>query len=141
MRSISLILHIVGVVLWIGASVGCAWTAMQLNQSSPEVRGQGLTAVRKSLLAIATPGMLLAIGAGLVVLISDWEIYRRAPWMHIKFTIGFVLAGVAGVLSARLRRAASGEKPVSTNTIGGFAAALLLGALVIVVLVVLRPGT
>ena len=41
------------------------------------------------------------------MLLTYWsELYAKAPWMHIKLTVGLIAAGFSGVLTGKLRRAA-----------------------------------
>jgi putative membrane protein len=140
LREVSLVLHLLGVLLWIGGCASAAWTAAQLATAPKEARTAGLAAVRRSLLAIATPGLLLAWLGGLTIFVSFIDVYRSAGWMHGKLTIALALSAVHGVLVARVRRAASGEREGSQGLFAGLAMALVIGAAIVVALVVLRPG-
>ncbi len=141
LRQICLVLHLVSDVLWIGGAVTAAWTAAQLAIAPREVRAAGLGAVRRALLTISSPAMVLAVITGLVMLIDGWsDIYRRAAWMHTKFTTGFALAGVTGILTGRVRKAVQGKRELTAGAMGAVAIALALGAVTIVALVILRPG-
>ncbi|AKF07566.1 CopD family protein [Sandaracinus amylolyticus] len=142
LREISLVLHIVGVLLWIGGSASAAWTAAQLALvSSAEQRKEGLLAVRRALLAIVTPGLLLAWAGGLTMFFTALDVYSRAGWMHGKLTIGIVVAALHGVLVARVRKGASGEREVSQGFFGGVAMTIVVLAAVVVALVIFRPGS
>jgi protoporphyrinogen IX oxidase len=140
LREISLILHVLGVLLWIGGCASAAWTAAQLYAASAEARKEGLLAVRRSLMVIATPGLLLAWVGGLTIFVTGIEIYRRAGWMHTKITLALVVAALHGVLLARVRKAASGQREATPQLFSGLAMTIVLLAAVVVVLVVLRPG-
>lgn len=142
LREISLLLHIIGVLLWIGGSASAAWSAGQLAFGPAEARKPGLLAVRRSLLMIATPGILLAWAGGLTMFITYFdELYRTAGWMHGKVTTGLVVSALHGILVARVRKVASGEREVSPAFFPAMAMAIVLLGGAAVALVVLRPGT
>jgi putative membrane protein len=142
LRSLALVIHVIGVLLWIGGAAMASWTAAELALAPPEARRVGFGAARRALLVLATPGLLLAWIGGLVMLVEGWSaIYARAGWMHGKVTIGLVLAAVSGVMTSRIRKAAAGEREASRSLLAGLAMAFVLGAAIAVVLVVLRPGT
>lgn len=141
LRETSLLLHIIGVLLWIGGSASAAWSAGQLALAPAEAREAGLLAVRRSLLMIATPGILLAWAGGLTMFIAYFDdVYRTAGWMHGKLTIGIVVSALHGVLVARVRKAATGEREVSQGFFAGVAMTIVLLGAAAVALVVLRPG-
>lgn len=139
MREVSLLLHILGVILWIGGCASAAWTSAQLVGAAATVRAEGLAAVRRSLLAIATPGLLLAWLGGLTMFVTYLDVYASAGWMHGKITVAILLSALHGVLLARVRRAAGGQ-PVSQSLFAGLGMALVIGAAIVVALVVFRPG-
>ena len=140
LREISLIVHIAGVVLWVGGAAATAWTAAQLATATPEARREGLGAVRRALLAVVTPGILLAWVGGLTLFLSALDLYARAGYLHGKITIAVVISALHGVLVARVRKAADGTREASAATFGGLAMAIVVLALAAVALVILRPG-
>ncbi len=134
------IVHVIGNVLWLGGGAAAAFAFAQLGRESPQVRTAAAQALRAIVLWIVTPGMLLSLGAGLVMLLSYWsDLYARAPWMHAKLTVGLIAAGFSGVLSGRLRRAAQGAE-VTPQSLRVAGAALLLSAIAGVLFVFLRFG-
>lgn len=137
MLELARVLHIFGVVLWVGGMVTGASIGMTLVGKADAVREAGLDAVRSSLRILATPGLLLAWLGGLMMLVSAWsDVYARAGWMHGKLTIGLVLSGLHGMLLARTRPG----KPAASRPFVIVLAATLLLALANIALVVLRPG-
>jgi putative membrane protein len=141
LRELALIVHLVGVLLWIGGAATAAWTAAQIVLAPADARREGLGAARRALLTLASPGLVLAWMGGLAIVLPGWsELYARAGWMHGKILVGLVLAALTGVLTGRVRRAASGEREASSALFAGIATVLVLGAAVAVALVVLRPG-
>lgn len=131
------ILHVFGVLLWVGGMATASAAAMGLLSKPEAERGPGMDAVRNALRILATPGLLLAWLGGLTMLISNWSaVYAHAGWAHGKLTVGILLSGVHGVLLARTRpgRAASARPFVVALAL------TLLLALVSIALVVIRPG-
>ncbi len=139
MREISLFLHVLGVILWVGGCASAAFNAAQLMGASSAARVEGLSAVRRTLQVVATPGLLLAWLGGLTMFVSFFDIYARAGWMHGKLTIAILLSAIHGILLARVRRAASSGSG-SAGGFAGFAMALVMGAALVVALVIFRPG-
>jgi putative membrane protein len=139
MREISLFLHILGVILWIGGCASAAFTAAQLMGTSSAARAEGLSSVRRTLQVVATPGLLLAWLGGLTMFVTFFDVYARAGWMHGKLTIAILLSAMHGILLARVRRAQSQESG-SASGFAGLAIALVMGAALVVALVVFRPG-
>ncbi len=140
LREISLLVHVVGVVLWIGGSATGAWTAAQLATAPKEARMPGLGAVRRALLVLTMPGILMAWAGGLTMFLGDFEMYRHAGWMHGKVTLGLVASALHGVLVARVRKASDGTRDASPGLFGGLAMGIVLVALLVIALVILRPG-
>lgn len=135
------IIHVVGNVLWLGGGAASAYTFVQLAQDDEKVRLSAARALRSLTLTLVTPGMLLSLVAGLTMLLLHWTDmnYAKAPWMHIKLTVGLIAAAFSGVLSGRLRRAAAGSEvaPGAVRTAG---IVLLLSAVVAVSMVMTRFG-
>lgn len=140
LRETALVLHVAGVILWIGGTAASAWTAAQLALATPEARRAGLGAVRRALLALTMPGLLLAWAGGLALFLSALDVYARAGWLHGKITVALVLSALHGVLVGRVRRAADGTREVGTGTFAGLSMGIVVLALVAVALAILKPG-
>ena len=142
MREPALIVHLIGVVLWVGSTATGAFTAAQLAATATgETRTVGLGVVRRVLLVLGAPGLLLAWAGGLTMLIEGWsDLYARAGWMHGKLTIGLVLAALHGVVVGRVRRAATGQREASPALMTGLAMTIVVLALVNITLAIVRPG-
>ena len=132
--------HLVGVILWIGTMVGAAIIAAGAANQPEETRKAMLGAVRRVLLAISAPAMLIAFAAGLSFLVPNFTtLYAHAGWMHAKLTLVLIMAALHGVLTARVRKGSKGA-PVSSGLLSGLAVAIVLGAAAVVFLAILRPG-
>lgn len=134
------IVHVIGNVLWLGGGAVCAFAFAQLATGDVATRRSAAAALRTTILTVVTPGMLLSLGAGLVMLLSYWsELYAKAPWMHMKLTVGLIAAAFSGVLSGRLRRAAQGTE-VSAGSLRLAGGVLVLSAIAGVTFVMTRLG-
>ncbi|MFK7989903.1 MAG: CopD family protein [Sandaracinaceae bacterium] len=132
---LALIAHLLGMAFWIGGMVTAATVASVSKDDE-----KGLGAARKAIFQWATPGMLLAWGGGLTMLIPNFtSTYASAGWMHAKLTIVVVLSGLTGVMTARVRKAAAGTKPLNGRLVDGLAWALTVGAMIVLALAVLKP--
>jgi putative membrane protein len=136
-QQVALVLHVFGVVLWVGSTVAAAWMAASLVSDGET---KALSAIRKTLLMIGAPGMLLAWIAGLAILVPGWDRYSHAGWMHGKLTIALVLSALHGVLVGRVRRAVAGTATPNASLFVGVAVAYLVLALAAIGLVLLQPG-
>jgi len=131
-------LHLIGVIAWIG---GAATAALVVVFAANDARREASAAARRAVLWIATPGMVLAWVAGLTVLLHGWSaVYSKAGWMHGKVTVALIAAALTGVLTGRLRKAASGDKPASEGLLRGVGIGLLALAVVVAFLALLKPG-
>lgn len=139
MHSVALILHILGVILWIGGGLAGAMVAMTAASRGKEIREAALGDVRRALLFVSAPGLVLAFAGAIALLVPGWEAFRSMGWVHAKLTLGVLLAGVSGVLSGRVRRAATGERDAPAGLFAALGGTLAVGALLAIVLVVLRP--
>src|SRR5690349_7807014 len=105
------IIHVLGNILWLGGGAVAAFAMANFAVAPKDNRVAAAQVVRKMVTGVVTPGMLLSFAGGLYMLLSFWsEIYAKAPWMHMKLTVGLVAAGFSGVLSGKLRRAADGAE-------------------------------
>lgn len=134
------ILHVIGNILWLGGGAAAAFAMAQFALGSPEARTNAAQVLRKVVLQLVTPGMLLSFAGGLFMLLSHWsDLYAKAPWMHAKLTVGLVAAGFSGVLSGKLRRAAQGAE-VTPGSVRLSGIILLVSAIAGVALVFARVG-
>lgn len=136
-RTIALIVHLVGAVLWVGGTVSALTVAALAGRARKENRAPALHAARRVGLLYGGVGIVLAWVGGLTVLIPSFsEHYARAGWMHTKLTLLVVMAAVTGISSGVLRRAAGGNAPVPIARLRIFAAVLLVGMVSVISLAV-----
>lgn len=135
------ILHVVGVIAWIGGGAVAAFAMALLATEANETRLAAARALRRAVLWVVTPGMLVGLAGGLVMLLSDWSLlYAKAPWMHAKLTVGLIATGFSGVLSGRLRRASTDAGVLTPGAFRTAGLVLVLSAVANVCFVFLRFG-
>lgn len=127
------VLHLVGGIVWLGASVavGLVAAAAAADEQS-KVAGLARRVARR----VVTPGLALAFIGGLTMLALGWGAYARAGWMHAKLLVVIIAAGLHGALSAKLRKAAEGQQ---VSGLAGLSYAFLVLLTLIVVLVLMGP--
>jgi len=139
MSSIALIMHILGVVLWLGGGIAGALVASTAAARGKELREAVLGDVRRALLFVSAPGLVLAFVGAAALVVPGWDAFRSMGWVHAKIAIAILLAGASGMLSARVRKAASGERDAPAGLFAAVGGMLAMGTLLAIVLVVLRP--
>ena len=132
----TLALHLIGVLVWIGATFSAgALAAMTTEAEAPATATKLRSLIRK----FAVPGMILAWIGGLGRLMPEFaDVYAKAGWMHTKLLLVLIISGLTGVMGAKLRRAAAGEGDLSGPRKLGYTVIAL--AAVVVVLAVVKPG-
>jgi uncharacterized membrane protein len=135
------ILHVIGNIAWLGGGALAAFAMAMLASEADATRLAAARALRKLVLWLVTPGMLLSLAAGLILLLDQWStLYAKQPWMHGKLTVGLIAAAFSGVLSGRLRRGTSDATALSPKAFRLAGSVLLLSALANVTLVIMRFG-
>ena len=80
--------HVFGLVFWVG---GLLVTSMALTRHTQEALAEARQALarleRIFLRGLADPGALLAILAGVGLIMTNSPYYLHAPWLHIKLTL------------------------------------------------------
>lgn len=97
------IIHIVGIVFWMGTLLIVTRVQAWSTGQTPEVRDsvKGLTS--RLMMGGALPGAILVIGAGLMMLAKyDWSPLNASevgPRFHIKLTFVFLLMVLSGIIN------------------------------------------
>ncbi|PYU28413.1 MAG: hypothetical protein DMG31_20155 [Acidobacteria bacterium] len=105
-----LVLHIFGFTLWISGLLMTTLVLLRhIGESAPEARA-GLAGIEKlGLRAMADPGALLAILAGILLITTNSSYYLHARWLHIKFIFVLLLIALHVVVGTRSKAFASGR--------------------------------
>ena len=138
MSELAHLIHILGVILWIGGGITGALLAASATTREKPIREAIFVHVRTALLFVSTPGLVLAWVGALAMLIPNWSLYVHEGWSHAKLTLGIILSGVSGVLSARIRKGAEG-KETTAGLLAALGMSLAIGAVLALVLVIFRP--
>lgn len=110
MTAWTLVVHIVGLVFWIGGLlVATSMLAQHAQQSTSEAR-QALGAVEMRLLkAMANPGAFLSVITGIVLILTNSSYYLRAGWLHAKLVLVVILIGLHWVVLSRAKSFVDGR--------------------------------
>lgn len=135
----TLVAHIFGIVLWIG---GLLMTAVLLSQhvqqTSPEARAALTRLEKKSMRALADPGALIAILAGIGLIASNPSYYLHAIWLHIKLSLVVLLIVVHVFVGIEMKSVQKGASRMASGKAWLWFTAVLL--IFIAILIVTLPG-
>jgi putative membrane protein len=105
-----LVAHIFGIVFWVS---GLLVTSMALTRHTQETSAEAQQALARMeriyLRGLADPGALLAILAGISLIMTKPSYYLHAPWLHIKLTFVLFLIALHGYLAVRTKRFGTGQ--------------------------------
>lgn len=128
------VVHLFGIVMWIGALLIASLQLRQAAKLPREVQRPVLDAMRRLHVGFGLPGMILTLAAGLVLLMLHTEYFSQG-WMHAKLTFVLLLIVLdlcLFALQAKLREVAgSPGPPLLIHVVAGLA---FLGALAAVFL-------
>jgi protoporphyrinogen IX oxidase len=112
----TLVVHIFGIVLWIG---GLLTTAVLLSQhareKSPEARAALTRLEKKAMRAMADPGALLTILAGITLIFTNPSYYVHATWLHFKLTLVVVLIIVHAFIGVEMKSLQKGIRAMTSG--------------------------
>ena len=135
----TLVFHISGIVLWIG---GLLMTTVLLSrhvqETAPEARAALTRLEKKSMRAMADPGALLTILAGITLIFTDRMNFLHAGWLHFKLLIVVALVILHGYIGIEMK----GVQKGATTLTSGKAWFLFATVLVVLlgILIVTLPG-
>jgi uncharacterized membrane protein len=133
------VVHVIGNILWLGGGAAAAFALVLMAGESKETKKAAAHAVRRLILMVVTPGMVLSFAGGLTNLLMFWDaLYKKAPWMHTKLLVGLIAAAFSGVLSGKLRKAAAGHEELSVGAMKLSGSVLLVSAIAGVALALLH---
>ncbi len=102
--------HIFGLVLWIsGLLTTTILLRRHLQETSPEAR-QALARVERTVLrALADPGALVTILAGIGLVTTRPSYFLHAHWLQIKFAFVLILILLHGMIAMKAKAVAAGR--------------------------------
>lgn len=111
-----LVAHVFGIVLWLGGLLmTTVLLAQHARETSPEARAALTRLEKKSMRAMADPGALIAILAGVTLILSNPPYYVHATWLHIKLTLVVAMIILHGFIGIEMK---SLQKGVTAMTSG-----------------------
>ncbi len=128
-----LVVHILGFTLWVG---GLLATTIALSQHTLEITTEGREGMarveRIFLRGMADPGALLAVLAGITLIVHNPSYYLHARWLHIKLPIVVILIGLHVYIAVTTKSFTAGRTMVTPGQ-----ARLLLAAVIVLFLLIL----
>lgn len=94
-------LHLIGVVVWFAGLFYLGRLFVYHREACLKPEGAARDALRDQLrlmaerlwIAICVPGFLIAAAPAIYILVTNWDGYAKAGWVHIKLTLVVLLVG------------------------------------------------
>jgi uncharacterized membrane protein len=104
-----LVIHIFGLVLWISGLMTATIVLSQLAQEATAEGRVALARVQRVLLrALADPGAVITLAAGLAIAATNSPYYFHAHWLQIKLAFVVILIILHVMIAIRGKSAAAG---------------------------------
>ena len=132
-------LHILGIILWIGGLMNLTRMVAFHVGEEPEVQKRLHFIENRIFKFVALPGMLLALISGLYMLSIDMSFYMKQPWMHAKLLfVGFML-GITAILQGKLGQLATNHEKQSAKSFKIAHGVTGLMLILILIMIFLKP--
>ena len=95
---------------------------------------------RRLLKIIINPAMIAAWVFGLLMLYSNWGVYKTAGWMHTKLLLVLIMSGVHGMLAKHVKIFARDENKKSAKFFRILNEVPTILMIVIIILAVVEPS-
>ncbi|MDQ8159241.1 MAG: protoporphyrinogen oxidase HemJ [Gemmatimonadota bacterium] len=134
-------LHVIAVIAWYAGLfyIFRLYVYHAQKRGEPAVTATLEVMERRLLRAIMTPAMVVAIGAGIALLVMNPSLLRM-PWMHAKLGAVLFLLGYHGLASWTRTKFLRGEYVFSETACRWLNEVPTVLLLVIVIAVIVRPG-
>ena len=135
------VLHVLAVISWMAGLfyLPRLFVYHTENMGKAELGSVFKVMERRLLRAIMTPAMVVAIGAGIAMLVMNPSLLRM-PWMHAKLGAVLFLLGYHGLASWTRTKFLRGEYVFSETACRWLNEVPTVLLLVIVIAVIVRPG-
>jgi putative membrane protein len=135
----TLVVHVFGIVLWIGGLLMTAALLVQhAKEAAPEARAALTRMEKKSLRMMADPGALLTVAAGITLIFTNKSYYLHATWLHFKLVFVVILIGLHGYIGVTAKSVQMGKRQMTAGQAWLLFAAVL--AVLLSILIVTLPG-
>ena len=105
-----LVVHIFGLTFWVsGLLVATLALSRSMQEGSTEGRQAVIRLARIFLRAMADPGALLTLLAGIGLIASNSSYFLHARWLHIKLGFVVLLLILHGIVAMRTKLVATGR--------------------------------
>lgn len=133
-------LHIIAVVSWFAGLFYLPRLFVYHVQAEDKISQDRFKQMERRLYrGIMIPSFIATLVFGGWLLFLNWPYYKTAPWMHLKLTLVFLLAGYQGLCGAYVRRFQQNKNKHSHVYYRVFNELPFLFLVVIVILVVVKP--
>lgn len=134
----TLVFHMLGIVLWIG---GLLMTTVLLSrhvqETAPEARAALTRLEKKSMRAMADPGALVTILAGVTVILLN-RTYLSEGWLHFKLLIVVALIIMHGYIGIEMKGVQKGTSSLTSGKAWFLFATVMV--VFVAILIVTLPG-
>ncbi|HYB60954.1 MAG TPA: CopD family protein [Methylomirabilota bacterium] len=97
-----LVVHFVGIVMWVGGLMIVTLVfAQHVTETSQEARASLAQLEGKLFKSMAGPGALLALLSGVGLITANAHYYLHAPWLHLKLSFVLILILLHGMAVRR----------------------------------------
>lgn len=104
--------HVVGVIVWVGGALALIQLLLARDSLDPASRASLAGPLRRVSLGLVLPGLGLAVGAGVALVVTKLAYFQLAIWFHLKLPLVLLLAGDGLAMTWRaLLCAADGAEP------------------------------
>ncbi len=126
------LIHLFGIVVWIGAMMGLSRMLGNHVREEAPIRERLAKMERRMAYLVSMPGLLLTVIGGGGMLMERASELMRAPWLHIKLLLVFILIVADFLMQAKMRKLHQSESMPSAGlfkAIHGIVGLLLLAVL------------
>lgn len=140
MRGWFLVLHLLGMVLWVGSLLVVTLVlAAHCQEAGAEARQVLLRVETRLFQGVAHPGAALMVLTGLLLVLTDPSSYLRAPWLHAKLLLVAFLVVFDLRIYFRAKAWQAGKIQMQRRECITLHAAVALAFLGILILVLTKP--
>ena len=97
-----LVVHVVGIVMWVGGlMIVTLIFAQHTQETSPEAKASLTLLEAKLFKSMAAPGAILTLLSGVGLITTNPHYFLHAPWLHLKLSFVLILIILHGLAVRR----------------------------------------
>jgi len=114
-----LVVHIAGIVMWVGGLMIVTLVfAQHAQETSAEAKSSLIRLEGKLFSAMAAPGVILALASGVGLIATNPKYYLHAHWLHLKLSFVLILIILHAVTRRRFSAFRDGrETPARSGSV------------------------